>query len=319
MNRKNDATDSLMEALSLNAGPGLERETAISDFNNFFEKLSTLDEQSWAEDKKVSNKRVRGSSKGVRKPPPRMEVFRNTEPLAARVSEEARYLGAEQSERVPVAQVIKVVLVALLLFSVGLGGVWAALSLPNQMGGKDSALSNWLKRHNGSNREVASYVKPVTKAATVNMDEMELTEVLPKSAAEKYREITGRDLRPEAKAIADGTQSGIKGTASGVVSAKASTAASGATGSSNQANGAGRYALQVGACSSAACVQKYKGLLMRAVSPTAIQVTQQTRSNNQVVQRIRIAPITRGEAERIKVNLAAVDSRFRDAYLVTLR
>lgn len=81
----------------------------------------------------------------------------------------------------------------------------------------------------------------------------------------------------------------------------------------------GGYALQVGACSSYACVEAYRELLVGHVKPQSIRVSTANRSDGGTIQRIRVEPLQREEADRLKAALAAVDSRFAKAYLISLQ
>ena len=81
----------------------------------------------------------------------------------------------------------------------------------------------------------------------------------------------------------------------------------------------GDYALQVGACSSYACVEAYRELLAGHVKPQSIRVLTANRAQGGAIQRIRVEPLRREEADRLKTTLAAVDSRFAKAYLISLQ
>ena len=80
-----------------------------------------------------------------------------------------------------------------------------------------------------------------------------------------------------------------------------------------------RYAIQVGACNSPACVSEYRKLLMAHVSTSAIQVIERNVGNSQsLVQRIRVVSLNANDAKKLKADLAAADARFKDAYVVSL-
>ncbi|MBI4083957.1 MAG: hypothetical protein HY423_15245 [Candidatus Lambdaproteobacteria bacterium] len=82
--------------------------------------------------------------------------------------------------------------------------------------------------------------------------------------------------------------------------------------------GSPRYALQVGACGSAACVARYRTLLAGHVGAGTIQVASRPQAGGGDLQRIRIAPLDREAALKLKERLAAADARFGRAYLVAL-
>lgn len=80
-----------------------------------------------------------------------------------------------------------------------------------------------------------------------------------------------------------------------------------------------RYAIQVGACNSPACVSAYRKLLLAHVSSDAIQVIERNVGKSKAkVQRIRVVSLSASDANKLKDNLAASDARFKDAYVITL-
>ncbi|MDH5750789.1 MAG: hypothetical protein OEZ59_00040 [Deltaproteobacteria bacterium] len=89
----------------------------------------------------------------------------------------------------------------------------------------------------------------------------------------------------------------------------------------NQAPAAVRsgYALQVGSCTSHSCVRKFRDILLARVSADSIQVISQQLDGDRLVQRIRIAPLDKEQAVRMKDDLARLDERFKGAYMVLLK
>lgn len=79
-----------------------------------------------------------------------------------------------------------------------------------------------------------------------------------------------------------------------------------------------RYTLQVGACTSYACVHAYQQLLQSKVDPRTIKVVTESRKGAPNLQRVRIQPLDHSEAKRLKAKLAAMDPRFKGAYLIAL-
>ncbi|HEX7926018.1 MAG TPA: hypothetical protein VF678_00415, partial [bacterium] len=79
------------------------------------------------------------------------------------------------------------------------------------------------------------------------------------------------------------------------------------------ANGAAQYAVQVGACSSAQCVDNYRKLLQPHVGQHRVEVMQQA-----AVQRVRVEPLTRDQAQQLKQSLEQADPRLKNAYVVKL-
>jgi hypothetical protein len=76
--------------------------------------------------------------------------------------------------------------------------------------------------------------------------------------------------------------------------------------------------LQVGACSSYGCVEQFRNLLLSEVESSVIQIMQ-SGGGAQPIQRIRVEPLSREAALRLKERLSAKDPRLAQAYLVSLR
>lgn len=80
---------------------------------------------------------------------------------------------------------------------------------------------------------------------------------------------------------------------------------------------AGRYALQVGACQSSACVRAYRSALERHVSPGSISIVVKVLKGAKApLRRIRVEPLTRADAQALRSILSAADKRFKGAYLI---
>jgi len=77
------------------------------------------------------------------------------------------------------------------------------------------------------------------------------------------------------------------------------------------------FALQVGACSSYACIEQFRNLLLAEVDSNRIKVSG-AGEGNQAIQRVRIEPLSRDAALHLKETLAAKDARFAKAYLVSV-
>jgi hypothetical protein len=80
----------------------------------------------------------------------------------------------------------------------------------------------------------------------------------------------------------------------------------------------GGYAVQVGACSSARCVENYRKLVQPHVGPHPVQVVRQAAANGAAVQRVRVEPLTREQALNLKQALEQADPRLKNAYVVKL-
>jgi len=79
----------------------------------------------------------------------------------------------------------------------------------------------------------------------------------------------------------------------------------------------GSVALQVGACGSYACVEQFRNLLLSEVDSKMIRVVA-TGEGTAAMQRIRIEPLARDEANKLKDKLAAKDARFGKAYVISV-
>lgn len=79
-----------------------------------------------------------------------------------------------------------------------------------------------------------------------------------------------------------------------------------------------QYAVQVGACSSARCVENYRKLVQPHVGPHPVQVVRQAAANGTAVQRVRVEPLTREQAVSLKHSLEQADPRLKNAYVVKL-
>ena len=79
------------------------------------------------------------------------------------------------------------------------------------------------------------------------------------------------------------------------------------------------FGLQIGACRSDACVRTYRQLLDRhQITPPWQRIRTERNTDGEPLHRIRIAPLTRAMALRLKDQLVTKDSRFRQAYVIAL-
>ncbi len=98
--------------------------------------------------------------------------------------------------------------------------------------------------------------------------------------------------------------------------------AEGAAGTVQGASGEAHYAVQVGACRSPRCVDSYRQLvtahMQAGADPTHI-VTVPGEGKDASMQRVRVAPLDKAAAQRLKDTLVQADARLRGAYVVELR
>jgi hypothetical protein len=80
-----------------------------------------------------------------------------------------------------------------------------------------------------------------------------------------------------------------------------------------------RYAVQVGACTSAKCVENYRKLIQPHVGSHPVEVVQQAApAGGPAVQRVRVEPLSRDQAQSLKQILEQADARLKNAYVVRL-
>lgn len=356
----------------------------VEDFNTFFEKLSALDHLQWSDGDRAGEPAPPPPGEAAARPAPRaprrkapakpaaprMTVLQSDRDLGAPAGGgSAAVPSAAEVERVArgritardVARFLKLTLVGLLLFALGLAAGWAALSLPGQMNVGLPSVSDLMER--------ARSAVPLRREAVGASDALRLEPVKPAAPASQAAGTAkpiamaeARSTTPHARnaarpAAGSGTKAAAKPKASAaahnlgaedafdaaeasggsdrielpavtpeapapaVAGTAARTAAStpAQPAASAQAGGTEQFALQVGACSSYECVQAYRNLLLRRVTSSRIKVVPSTHAPGQAaIQRIRIEPLGHAEGERLKSELAIMDARFSDAYLIAL-
>ena len=313
---------SVRESVPL-TGKGAAGEAAIGEFDEFFAKLSNLDDLSWdgaspapkeglprsptlpdtADDSDIPDTLVAA--------PPKIEVLHHPAPTtrgpaAARNAMKRKPAPLTRSAHRGMEQrmftAYKIGLVGLTFFGVGLLAGWLALTLPEEVEqGKPPVYKTA-----GNSTEATASVTAEEKPASA----------LPMEIAQQRKPAIPVGTTPTFEVAARGEA----GPADRPRTAKpASTAARKQAAkpvAPKQGSGKGNYTLQVGACRSAACVTGYRRLLEGHVAAERIRVIAQDSGE---ISRIRIEPLTRAEARKLKKTLAAVDARFKDAYLISNR
>jgi len=103
--------------------------------------------------------------------------------------------------------------------------------------------------------------------------------------------------------------------------AAAQPATHGASGASSATAGEAHFAVQVGACRSPRCVDSYRQLvaahLQAGADPVRV-VTVPAEGKEPGMQRVRIAPLDKASAQRLKDTLIQADARLSGAYVVEL-
>jgi hypothetical protein len=204
---------------------------------------------------------------------------------------------------------LKIATVSLALFGIGLGAVWAALTLPHRA---NHAQPTVAERAIPS----AGETKPAAPARAVELPataaELQITEVTPKPALP-----AARAEKPKAPAAPQATASVNVPVAPRTTGAMAPHAEPVAEPAVAHAADAGGFALQVGACASEQCLANYRSLLTNFVAPDTIRVIAAPAGEGAMVQRVRVAPLDLEQARKLKVAMAA-DARLRNAYVITL-
>ncbi len=404
------------------ASTGSLRDQAVEDFNSFFEKLSALDNLQWSSEPAPAAATPKADPAAT--PPaarraapapsasaplnsgrvampgakPRMTVVKSDTDLAAPPAEAALpgAKGVPLPAGVPrgrvtardVARFLKMTLVGLLLFALGLGAGWAALSLPGHFDRGMPSFSQLMERTRGLTATRSDGMANAGEAAQEGADPLRVVEAgraagiagatsaasastqaaaksdgkaahpaaAPVAGRSPAKAPTGAPAKAAPKAIAqavaqspvtpadESTDSTVDATSDGDGAAPGTAAADGiqlpvvsqstppapaiatratanaaATPTVATTPGAPQFTLQVGACSSYACVENYRRMLLTKVSSGAIHVLTQPRSDGSgSIQRIRIEPLERARAEQLKAELTALDARFKGAYLIAL-
>jgi hypothetical protein len=347
------------------------RDPVVEDFNAFFEKLSSLDSLQWPAETPTKAKpaaapqaRPAGGSTGAvpaKAARPHMTVVKSDTDLGDAPAGPGAEAVAEPRGRATardVARFLKMTLVGLLLFGLGLGAGWAALSIPGHLDTGMPSFAQLMER-------TRAITQPrMDKAAANQAATAQGTAAPAAPSGDPLRVVeagrsgtTAGGTKPAGPAMAAGpaprapqpaaasqavrptpaTQTAATTAApSGIGSDEpADAAAAGgdiqlpllggtepghaATPAAQAAAGTPQFTLQVGACTSFACVENYRRMLLAKVGSRSIKVVTQPRGAGAAsIQRVRIEPLERAEAERLKAELAALDARFKDAYLIAL-
>jgi cell division septation protein DedD len=298
-------------------------EQMIPEFDAFFEKLSNIDEltlsggpTSLPEEGGIVHKTIRlRPDKPVNSSPRssqkrKMQVMRsdfiqNGGKVSPRQSKSAQP-GSRAGVGLPAGIVtfFKLATAAALLFGIGLGSGYLALSLPFKRD-EGFAPKTW---------EQPAAQAIVSGESIVQDDSGAESESYVPAFSEKTKIVRVPVTTETVKKNPVGRQVNSKNEA---VASKPGTPAAKQTPVAAQTQG--KYAIQVGACNSPACVSAYRKLLLAHVSSDAIQVIERSVGNSQTtVQRIRVVSLNASDANKLKNSLAAADTRFKDAYVITL-
>lgn len=309
------------------AAPESEPEAAGQDFNTFFERLNALEGLTWRSDEDEDEEPA-----PLEEPVPPPPAQARPAPQAAapprKTTQPRRQpAGAVQPGKgASVLRTLKFAAVGLALFTVGLGAGWAALSLPGRFMERagpavtPAPTTSVAAADNTEASDTPAITAPLPAADKAPRDVQATAQAGP--AAEPQATASTADTAGQPSAAALPPAPGVD-----AVEAPAATAATPSGDTQARANAAasaqpagGGYALQVGACSSHDCVQTYRELLLQVVKASAVQVEQQPKPGGEgILQRVRVAPLSRAEAERLKAKLTQTDPRLGNAYVLTIR
>jgi hypothetical protein len=344
-------------------------EMIIQDFNAFFERLSGLDEVRWSDEPQsaapghppephrpaahpipaaaphtaatAAPASAAGGASASR--PAAAEVRAHPAPAAPRAAIAVPAPAALPAKRPGLPLGFKLAMTALLLFGVGMGAGWLALSLPKTTDPvhltenplvpfETPAPPVGAKAAAGAvpPASIPAVATPVTEpaasvaalpaapaAAEQDGDENETDAFSqPESAhsqpvAPAPKPIAPALAAPPAPPAPAAAPAAKPATVAGAA-AKPATSAPAAAG-----EGASRYAVQVGACSSARCVETYRKLIQPHVGAHPVQVVQQATAGA-AVQRVRVEPLTKEQALALKQALEQADPRLKNAYVVRM-
>ena len=346
-----------------------EEDPVVQDFNAFFEKLSSIDDLSWDSETNVKTpaprkqatpetgvpsstrtprSRIKAPAKTAASTPPKMNVFDSGSGFRNEIPLDSGIAGSKENPSRPTGQhqegsphdngrassselvwMLKMVLAGLVLFGLGLGAGWAALTLPERFqralpetaqnvqsapakGGPVEAIKSWLRNTRNT------LARPSSDNAKRSPGQGKAAN--PARKGPKLETMGPVEKAPPRRKAGKSTPAvGATGIRIPVISRddlfgttrKRPLAAPPAV---------GRYALQVGACGSNRCVESYRALLKGRAGSDVIQViTKPAKGGKAEIHRIRISPLTRAEALRLKRELISADSRFGGSYLISLR
>lgn len=314
----------------------------VPEFDAFFEKLSSLDDLTLSDrpvlagiSGGITHKPIRlkqdhaangGAEQGQKR---KMQVLRSDfiqsdGRNSHRRGGTMRSSGTANGIPMGVMTFLKLATAAVLLFGVGLGSGWLALSLPyksdegfaqvQESPSADIAIVNDAAAEQdglggGSGTDVPAFSEQTETIAGGSAAQATLTEARRKEGKPQVKSTVTETRHKTKQAVKPVVTNGIaKSKANSRLAARSDR----------------KYAIQVGACNSPACVNAYRKLLLGHVNADAIQVIERNVGGSQnggpqsKVQRIRVVSLNASDASKLKASLAAADARFKDAYVITL-
>ena len=346
-----------------------EEDPVVQDFNAFFEKLSSIDDLTWDSEssaKKPAHRKqptpnkaappktptprspTKAPAKTAAPTPPKMNVFdsnsgfRNGTSMNAEIVRSGGDLsrpggeydgvttqGNGRATSSELAWMMKMALAGLVLFALGLGAGWAALTLPERFqralpeaaqnvqedeakGGAVEAIKSWLRNTRkqwgqpSSDKAKRAFEKGGDAKTARKGPDLETVGPVKKAPARRKARKPSPAVDPTGIRLPVISREDLFGNTRKRPLAAPPTV--------------GRYALQVGACGSIRCIENYRALLKGRAGREDIKVvTQPARGGKTEIHRIRVSPLTRAEALRLKRELISADSRFGGSYLISPR
>ena len=375
---------------------GSETIPALEDFDSFFEKLNNIEQVDWRTAHPANPERKAGAVPLPGKPADKIKSSgkpsaEKADPLAglraavaqaksaqANGTDTKSPLMSKKGRKVPGA--FRFAATAFVLFIVGMGIGWAALSLPAKLTGESSTAVSTTPAPSktdglviepkvtlpakgdvnatdrtativpltevtpGDSKNDAAVLKssdtgsadtaaksdaPVAVdlaaakaagAAAVVADKPELT-IANQGIQPSDDLIAGR--KPETKnatSPAKATKTAAKAKPAKAAAPVATASKPAATSAQQVATGNGHYAVQVGACRSTKCVENYRTLVSTHLPANADHIrVVPVPADASGMQRVRVAPLEKSEAQQLRAALIGADPRLSNAYVVEVR
>jgi hypothetical protein len=377
--------------------PGSEKIPALEDFDSFFEKLNNLDHVDWRS-AHPANPEPKPFFRAAAKPAPisggKADALAGLRSAVAQVKQSQRPgMAMAAGEAFPPAKrrgmpgAFRFAATAFVLFLVGMGIGWAALSLPGKSsgdtattiaapapalatpGGTPDGLASdpkvALPSKDASSGRLAAIVpltevpsgdtaiaKPATResagtasaaksgdgtavdlaaAKITGGSEMPAPNGKTGESSLPSDEIAANSKTEDASAknsgsLAPARKAGLKSKAAKTAPAAAAPAAATetqpvdvTTDPAPLAAGGPQYAVQVGACRSTRCVDNYRALVTPLLPANAdtLRVIP-VPADGSGMQRVRVAPLDKNEAQQLRTALIQADPRLSNAYVVVV-
>lgn len=231
-------------------------------------------------------------------------------------------------------RVLKIVTVGLVLFGLGLGGVWLAMSFPKRFENNIPGISSSAKPKQAATRTAQTaavlvgrtdveFLRPKTLKKNPPAKPAKRTEslaavagVIPQVSARGAKaNVLIPPLAPIVEKIPSLHTLGFDKNMPAAPDAEMNRPFAVTEPSATRT----RYAIQVGACSSQRCLDNYRNLLEQHVSAESIHyVPVLVKGSGRTVQRVRVEFSNLKEAKKVKDLLISTDAQLEGSYVITL-